>query len=48
VAKVAESYGVPSQAVSGRDDLHAALEGAIGSGGPRLVEVPVAPGMALF
>jgi benzoylformate decarboxylase len=48
VAKVAESYGVPSQAVSGRDDLHAALERAIGSGGPRLVEVPVVPGMALF
>ena len=34
VAKVAEAYGVSSQAVSGRDELHAALEGAIGSGGP--------------
>jgi benzoylformate decarboxylase len=48
VAKVAAAYGVSSQAVSGRDELHAALEGAIGSGAPKLVEVPVAPGMALF
>jgi benzoylformate decarboxylase len=48
VAKVAESYGVASKAVSGRDELHAALEGAIGSSKPELVEVPVTPGMALF
>jgi benzoylformate decarboxylase len=48
VAKVADAYGVSSQVVSGRDELHAALEGAIGSGAPKLVEVPVAPGMALF
>ena len=48
VAKVAEAYGVSSQAVSGREELHDALEGAIGSGAPQLVEVPVAPGMALF
>jgi benzoylformate decarboxylase len=48
VAKVAEAYGVFSQAASGRDELRAALEGAIGSGAPKLVEVPVAPGMALF
>jgi benzoylformate decarboxylase len=48
VAKVAEAYGVPSKQVSGRDELHAALEGAIGSGKPELVEVPVTPGMALF
>jgi benzoylformate decarboxylase len=48
VAKVAEAYGVPSKSVSGRDELHAALEGTIGSGKPQLVEVPVAPGMALF
>jgi benzoylformate decarboxylase len=48
VAKVAEAYGVSSQAVSGRDELHSALEGAIGSGAPKLVEVPVSPGMALF
>ena len=48
VAKVAEAYGVSSQVVSGRDELHSALEGAIRSGAPKLVEVPVAPGMALF
>jgi benzoylformate decarboxylase len=48
VAKVAEAYGVESKAVSGRDELHAALESAIGSEKPQLVEVPVTPGMALF
>ena len=35
VAKVAEAYGVSSRAVSGRDELHAALEGAIGSSATR-------------
>jgi benzoylformate decarboxylase len=48
VAKVADAYGVSSRSVSGRDELHAALEDAIGSSRPELVEVPVAPGMALF
>ena len=48
VAKVAEAYGVSSSRVTGRDELHAALESAIGSSTPELVEVPVAPGMALF
>ncbi len=48
VAPVAEAYGVSSKRVSGRDELHAALEDAIGSSQPELVEVPVAPGMALF
>ena len=48
VAQVARAYGVSSKQVSGRDELHAALEGAIGSSQPELVEVPVAPGMALF
>jgi benzoylformate decarboxylase len=48
VAKVAESYGVPSKSVSGRDELHEAMKTAIGSGKPELVEVPVTPGMALF
>jgi benzoylformate decarboxylase len=48
VAKVAGAYGVPSKQVTGRDELHAALESAIGSDKPELVEVPVAPGMALF
>ena len=48
VAPVAEAYGVSSKRVSGRDDLQAALEGAIGSSQAQLVEVSVAPGMALF
>jgi benzoylformate decarboxylase len=48
VAKVAESYGVSSKSVSGRDELHAALSAGIGSGKPQVVEVPVTPGMALF
>jgi benzoylformate decarboxylase len=48
VAKVAEAYGVASKSVSGRDDLHGALEEAIASAKPELVEVPVTPGMALF
>jgi benzoylformate decarboxylase len=48
VARVAESYGVSSEIVTGRDELHGALEAAIGSGKPQLVEVPVTPGMALF
>jgi benzoylformate decarboxylase len=48
VAKVAEAYGVASQAVSGREELHEALKEAIGSGKPELIEVPVTPGMALF
>jgi benzoylformate decarboxylase len=48
VAKVAEAYGVPGRRVSGRDELHSALEDAIGSSTPQLVEVPVTPGMALF
>jgi benzoylformate decarboxylase len=48
VAQVAQAYGVPSRTVSGRDELHDALERAIASSGPELVEVPVTPGMALF
>jgi benzoylformate decarboxylase len=48
VARVAESYGVSSKAVSSRDELHSALGEAIGSSQPKLVEVPVTPGMALF
>jgi benzoylformate decarboxylase len=46
-ASVAEGYGVPSQRAGGRDELHAALTDALAAEGPRLVEVPVAPGMAL-
>ena len=48
VANVAEAYGVSSKQVAKRDELHDALERAIGSGMPELVEVPVTPGMALF
>jgi benzoylformate decarboxylase len=48
VTQVAEGYGVSSKRVAGRDELHGALEAAIGSSKPELVEVPVTPGMALF
>jgi benzoylformate decarboxylase len=48
VAKVAEAYGVSSTSVSGREELRGALEAAIGSGQPEVVEVAVTPGMALF
>jgi benzoylformate decarboxylase len=47
VSAVAGAYGVPSRRVTGRDELTEALRTAIGSGGPELVEVQVAPGMAL-
>jgi benzoylformate decarboxylase len=46
-AEVAKGYGVPSQRVDGRDALHAALTEALATDGPQLVEVKVAPGMAL-
>jgi benzoylformate decarboxylase len=48
VAQVAQAYGVASSRVSKRDELEAALKGAIGSGKPEVIEVPVTPGMALF
>ncbi|MEA2470496.1 MAG: benzoylformate decarboxylase [Thermoleophilaceae bacterium] len=47
VSAVASAYGVPSKRVSGREELTEALRTAIGSGGPELVEVHVAPGMTL-
>jgi len=47
VAATARSYGVPSSSVSGRDELHAALAQALAQDGPQLVQVDVAPGMAL-
>jgi benzoylformate decarboxylase len=47
VSAVASGYGVPSQRVSGREELVEALRTAVGSAGPELVEVQVAPGMAL-
>jgi benzoylformate decarboxylase len=49
VAATATSYGVPSVKVAGRDELHAALSAALPDDrGPRLVEVGVQPGMAVF
>ena len=47
VAAVAEGYGVPSKRAEGAEELEAALGEAIGSGGPSLVEVGIAPGMWL-
>jgi benzoylformate decarboxylase len=46
-AEVAKGYGVNAKRVDGRDALHQALTGALASDGPELVEVKVAPGMAL-
>jgi benzoylformate decarboxylase len=47
VAATARSYNVPATTVSGREELHAALGDALAQDGPRLVQVDVAPGMAL-
>jgi benzoylformate decarboxylase len=47
-AEIARAYGVESRQVSGRDDLREALDAALASNAPQLVEVPVMPGMALF
>ena len=46
-AAVAGAYGVPSRRVAGIEELRDALAGALSADGPRLVEVGVAPGMAL-
>ncbi len=46
---VSEAYGVPSTEVTGgHDELVETLREAVAADGPRLVEVPVAPGMWLF
>jgi benzoylformate decarboxylase len=47
VAATAASYGVPSSTVSGLDELRAGITDALVQDGPRLVQVDVAPGMAL-
>src|SRR3954468_18677648 len=47
VAGVAEGYGMHTRRVSAPDELGAALGEAIGSSAPELVEVRVAPGMAM-
>jgi benzoylformate decarboxylase len=47
-AAVAEGYGVTAHRPQGLDELRNALQGALSSARPELIEVPVAPGMALF
>jgi benzoylformate decarboxylase len=47
-AAVAQGYGVESKRVSARDELREELSSAIAAPKPRLVEVGVTPGMALF
>jgi benzoylformate decarboxylase len=47
VAATARSYGVPAVSVTGRDELQGALAQALAQDGPQLVQVDVAPGMAL-
>jgi benzoylformate decarboxylase len=48
VAAVAAGYGVNTRKASDRDEVRGALEAALASPRPELVEVPVAPGMSLF
>ena len=47
-AEVARGYGVSSRRASGREELGESLRSAFASEAPELIEVPVAPGMALF
>jgi benzoylformate decarboxylase len=47
VAATAQSYGVPGVSVSDGEELHSALGDAFAKDGPQLVQVDVAPGMAL-
>jgi benzoylformate decarboxylase len=48
VAGVARAYGMQAHEVTGADELTESLRSAIAAGdGPRLVQVPVAPGMWL-
>jgi thiamine pyrophosphate-dependent acetolactate synthase large subunit-like protein len=46
-AAVASGYGVNSQVVNSVEELGGGLSRALASGKPELVEVKVAPGMAL-
>jgi benzoylformate decarboxylase len=48
VAAVAEGYGVKAHRAADRDAVSGALQAALASPDPELVEVPVAPGMSLF
>ena len=45
---LASAYGVNARRTAGVDDTREALREAIASDRPELIEVPVAPGMALF
>jgi benzoylformate decarboxylase len=47
-AQLAAAYGVNTRQTTSADETREALREAIGSGKPELVEVRVAPGMALF
>jgi len=47
-AAIASGYGVNARRVDDRDALRDELEKSIASSKPELVEVRVAPGMALF
>ena len=47
-AAVATGYGLNARRVGGLDELRSELETAIPSSEPELIEVGVAPGMALF
>lgn len=46
--KIASGYGIESVSVSSAEEVEAALKEAIADPKPRLVEVPVQPGMSLF
>ena len=48
VAAVAAGYGIEATRASDRDEVRGALEKALASSRPELVEIPVAPGMSLF
>ncbi|MBK5232501.1 MAG: benzoylformate decarboxylase [Thermoleophilia bacterium] len=47
-AKIASGYGVESTMVKTADEVQAALKEAIADPKPRLIEVPIQPGMSLF
>jgi benzoylformate decarboxylase len=47
VASVAGGYGVDARKAGSREELAEALKEAVAADGPRVIEVPVQPGMAL-
>jgi len=47
-AEIAGAYGVAARRVGGAEELREALDASLGVDRPELIEVPVAPGMALF